>query len=243
MQKNEKPAANDDAGEGVNSFIQKHRKSIYIAAGTVVVALLAVVITVSVMSMLNKKAITAVEELGDRYESLRSFITASANAAADASSDDAAADEVAAGDVATLLADIKSFAGKKSGYAAGRAWSIAAAIHSEKKEWDEAENAWIQAAQAAKKTYMVPIAWFNAGAAAEEQGKTEAAVSHYTNAVSSDEGFASAPRAQFAIGRLNETLENNEEAIAAYRALIDRWPNDTVWTNLAQSRIILLESK
>jgi tetratricopeptide (TPR) repeat protein len=227
MQTNEKPAANNGVGEGLTNFIQKHRKSIYVAVGALALALLAVVAFISTRSVLNKKAITAVEELGSRYESLSNSIT----------------EDDADGKIAALLADTKSFAGKKSGYAAGRAWSIAAGIHGEKKEWDEAENAWVQAAGAAAKTYMAPLAWFNAGAAAEEQEKTEEAIGHYTNAVSSAEGFASAPRAQFSIGRLLETREDDTGAIAAYRALVARWPNDAVWTNLAQSRIILLETK
>jgi len=227
MQDNEKPVADDDISEDINSFIQKHRRSIFATAGVLALAIVVVIVVISAMSTLNKKAVAVAEELNERYESLRSSIT----------------EDGKAGDVAALIADIEAFAGKKSGYAAGRAWAISARIHGEKKEWVEAENAWVRSAQAAAKTYLAPLSWFNAGVAAEEQGKTEEAIEHYTKAVSADAGFSSAPRAQFSIGRLLETSEDNAGAIAAYREVISRWPNDTAWHNLALSRIIALESR
>jgi len=55
--------------------------------------------------------------------------------------------------------------------------------------------------------------------------------------------FPAAPRAQFSVGRLRESLNEDEKAIEAYRAVISSWPNDQVWTNLARSRIIALEIK
>jgi len=59
--------------------------------------------------------------------------------------------------------------------------------------------------------------------------------------------FSSAPRAQFSVGRLHETLNENEKAVEAYRAVISSWPydqiHDQIWTNLARSRIIALEAK
>jgi tetratricopeptide (TPR) repeat protein len=116
------------------------------------------------------------------------------------------------------------------------------AVYSAKKDWARAETAWASAAKAAKKTYLVPLAWFNAGAAAEEQGKTEAAIEYYSNSLNLAADFPAAPRAQFALGRLHETLNQNDAAIEAYRAVISTWPYDMVWTSLAHSRIIALEN-
>jgi tetratricopeptide (TPR) repeat protein len=112
-------------------------------------------------------------------------------------------------------------------------------IHSDKKDWPETEAAWAAAAKAAKKTYLVPLALFNAGAAAEEQGKTEEAIGYYTSALNAD--FSDAPRAQFAIGRLQESQGDNTAAIESYRAVVSGWPYDQVWPSLAHSRIIALE--
>jgi len=89
---------------------------------------------------------------------------------------------------------------------------------------------------------LAPIAFFNAGAAAEEQGKTEEAIAYYTNSLSSSADFPDAPRAQFAVGRLRESLHETDAAIEAYRAVISGWSYDQVWTSLAHSRIIALET-
>jgi TolA-binding protein len=76
--------------------------------------------------------------------------------------------------------------------------------------------------------------------AAEEQGSLEEAIRLYGETVNYADSFPSAPRAQFSIGRLREALDDQEAAIEAYRVVIDRWPAETVWTGLANSRIITL---
>jgi tetratricopeptide (TPR) repeat protein len=143
-----------------------------------------------------------------------------------------------------LLAELESFAKKTFfGYAGGKAYSIIGAIHSERKDWPAAETAWAAAAQAAKKTYLAPLAYFNAGAAAEEQGKTEEAIGYYASSLEFTEDFPGAPHAQFSIGRLRESQGDNAAAIEAYQAVISGWTYDMVWASLAHSRIIALELK
>jgi tetratricopeptide (TPR) repeat protein len=211
--------------ERVNEFVQKNRKPIFVVAGLVVLAVFGFIAVLSLTDMVRGRAISAVEALADRYVTLSPSIT----------------EDYSALDVEELLADLESFAKKNSGYAGGRAWTIIASIHGEKGEWESAETAWASAAKAAKKTYLVPLAYFNAGAAAEEQGKTEAAIEYYTLSLATD--FPGAARAQFAIGRLQETLNDTTAAIDAYRAVISGWPNEGVWNSLANSRIIALEIK
>lgn len=220
---NEKP----NAGEGINDFIQKNRKPIFVSLGLIVLLLAGCIAGLSIMDLFRKNAIRAAEEFNSRYEAIRFTIT----------------EESSAADLESLLEDLTVFAKKKSGYAGGKAWSIIAAIHSDKKEWADAEAAWTSAAGAAPKTYLAPIAWFNAGVAAEEQGKHEEAVGHYTKSLSLSVAFPAAPRAQFSIGRLKESLNDKAAAIEAYRAVVSGWPYDTVWTNLAHSRIIALDVK
>ncbi|MDR0456054.1 MAG: tetratricopeptide repeat protein [Treponema sp.] len=230
---NEKSAV----GDGINEFIQKHRRPIFVSAAAALLLLVLCIAALSVMDILRARAISAVEEFGSRYEELRPSIS----------------EEYSANDVAELLAELEDFAKKNSGniigavmgssagYAGGKAWSIIGSIYSEQKNWASAEAAWASSAQAAKKTYLAPLAFFNAGAAAEEQGKTQEAIEYYTGSLASSADFPDAPRAQFAIGRLRESLHENAAAIEAYRAVISGWPYDRVWTSLAHNRIIALE--
>ena len=212
-------------GQRINDFIQKNRKLIYFSAGAIVLILVISITVFSLMDASRSKAITAVEDFSSRYESLRNSIN----------------EEYMESDVAELIAELESFAKKNSGYAGGKAWSIIGSIHSEKKDWVEAEAAWLAAAGKSEKNHIAPIAWFNAGIAAEQQGKTEQAIDNYAKSLSATAGFSAAPRAQFSIGRLRETLNDRDAAIAAYRAVISGWPYDNVWTSLAHSRIIALD--
>jgi tetratricopeptide (TPR) repeat protein len=223
MQKTEKMSLDD----GVNELVRKYRKPIFISFGALVLLLAVVIASLSLADLFRKKATSAAEEFNRRYEALRFNI----------------AEESSAADVAALLTELNAFAKKTSGYAGGRAWSIIAGIHADKKEWAEAQSAWTSAAKAAPKTYLAPIAYFNAGVAAEEQGKTTEAIDSYARAISQPAAFPAAARAQFSIGRLKESLQDRDAALEAYRAVVSDWPNDTVWTSLAHSRIISLETQ
>jgi len=224
MQNEQEKRAMGDAS-GINEFIQRYRKPIFASAGVILLALIGFIAVLSIMDIMNGKAISAVEEFGDRYENLKPSIT----------------EDYSAVDVEELLAEVEAFARGHSGYAGGKSWSIVGNIHSDLKDWPASETAWASAAKAAKKTYLAPIAFFNAGAAAEEQGKTEEAIEYYTSSLAFAADFPGASRAQFAIGRLRESLGDNDAAIEAYRAVISGWPNDQVWPSLAHSRIIALE--
>ena len=218
---NEKPGF----GDGMNEFIQKYRMPIYISAGAILLLLIISIAGFSLLDVYKNRAIGNVEDLNSRYESLSNSIN----------------EEYLKNDVEQLLTDLETFAKRNSGYAGIKAWSIIGSIHSGRKNWEEAEAAWVTAAGKSEKSYLSPVAWFNAGVAAEEQGSTVRAIDYYAKSLSAPAGFSAAPRAQFSIGRLRESLNDNDAAIAAYRAVISGWPFDRVWTSLAQSRIIALE--
>jgi tetratricopeptide (TPR) repeat protein len=222
---NEKRATGATVSDGINEFVQKHRKPIFISAGLILLSLVAFIAAISIIDMLRGRAISAVEEFGSRYEALLPSIT----------------EDYSAVDVEQLLAELEAFARRNSGYAGGKAWSLMGSIYGEKKDWPAAEAAWASAAKAAKKTYLAPLAFFNAAAAAEEQGKTEDAIGYYSSCLADAADFSGAPRAQFAIGRLRESQGDAGAAIEAYRSVISLWPYDSVWPSLAQSRIIALE--
>ncbi|MDR1218064.1 MAG: tetratricopeptide repeat protein [Treponema sp.] len=215
----------EDAIQKLSDFIQRNRSAFLVFLILVVVALVGFIATTSVMSSLNAKAMSQVEALGQRYETLRFDI-------ADASKD---------ADVQTLLNDLAAFASAHKGYISARAHLIAASIYSDKKNWTEAEKAWSAVAVAAKGAYLEPVAMYNQAVALEEQNNAQAAIELFTKAAAFAE-FPGASRAQFNIGRLREGV-NKDEAIEAYRSLLSKWPNDDVWTSLAQSRIIALGLK
>jgi tetratricopeptide (TPR) repeat protein len=210
-------------GNKINDFVQRNRKSVFIILSILVVLFAGTVIFLSLTENLQKKAIAEVEELNTRFTEL--------NHADDASGMDA------------LLADLNRFAKNKGGYAGGKAWSIIGQIHSDRKQWAQAEDAWRSAARAGSKTYLAPIAYFNAAVAAEEQGKLEQAIELLKSCIDNPFAFPSVPRAQFTIGRLNEQLNNIPAAIEAYRNVIINWPAITAWVNLAHSRITALEAR
>ena len=221
----QKPEKKEGFTEKLNEFIQKHRKPLYICFGAIIVLFIAGITAISLMDVFRERAINAVEDLSSRYDSLSAFVN----------------EEFINNDLAEYIADLEQFARRNSGYAGARAWTILGTIYSERSEWEQAEAAWVAAAGKSAKSYLAPLAWFNAGVAAEEQGKLVTAIDHYSQSLASPAGFSAAPRAQFTIGRLWESLDEPIAAINAYRAVIFDWPFDQVWTNLAHSRIIILE--
>jgi tetratricopeptide (TPR) repeat protein len=212
-------------GDKINDFIQRNRKVIFICLGAAVLFVVLFIGILTIRNVIHTKAIVQVEELNRRYEELRFDITA----------------ESRAEDAAALLAELKDFGEKKSGYAGARARVITAKIHSDKKEWAEALPAWIDAARTGAGTYLEPIAFFNAARAAEELGNMEEAVSLYSQCLARAESFSQAAWAQFSIGRIEESQNNREAALEAYRTVVSKWPNDELWVNLAQNKIAVLQ--
>ena len=211
--------------EKLTDFIQRNRKGIFIVTGTILFLFSGFVANIAVSDYLNKKYTAAVEELSRRYEEITDKI----------------ADDPLAPEIEELISDSKDFAGNKRGLPAGKAWSIAANIYSQREEWSQCEEAWQKAAEAANKSYLGPIALFNAAAAAQEQGKYEQAIEYLEKCVTHKFEFPSAPRAQFSIGSLYERLENYPAALEAYREVLIKWPDLPVWQNLARSRIAAIE--
>jgi tetratricopeptide (TPR) repeat protein len=226
--KAEKPRVSDMLGD----FIQKNRKGIVICLGLILVGIVGVTAAVTIRARLQEKALCEADAFNRRYEALRVYITS-----------EEPDDEPKKAEVVTLLEDLAAFEARTSGFAAARAYALSAGIYGDQKNWAEAEKAWTSAARAAAKTYFEPVCLFNAAAALEEQGNNGAAIELYNQALAFGGEFPAAARAQFAIGRLQETQGAKDAALEAYRALLSRWPEDPVWANLAQSRIIVLQGQ
>ena len=206
-------------GDAIAAFIENHRKKIIAVAITVVVVVFAAACGAGLREFFSRRGIKTVEALAERYDALRFTIAEQKE------------------EVDRLLLDLTA-AGKSSGYAGARAWYLAASIHADRTDWEEAETAWSTAAKKAGKTYLAPAALFNAAAAAEERGRLEAAIDHYTRSSRSAD-FPQAPRALFSAGRLEEGRGNTSDAVETYRQVVEKWPA-TDWAKLAQSRIIAL---
>jgi tetratricopeptide (TPR) repeat protein len=205
-------------------FIRKNRKALIVAAIACAVILAGIAAGFSVRENMLSRGISRVEALAEQYEELRFDINESEKEA----------------DVQALLDDLNALASKSGGFAGVRSYFLIAGIHADRKNWAEAEKAWVLAAQKGVKGYLAPVSWFNAAVAAEEAGDVESAIAHYNEAIAFADSFPGASKAQFAIGRLEEGRGNREAALEAYRVLIERWPFDTIWINLANSRLIAL---
>ena len=215
--------------ERLNNFLQKHRSKLFIGLISVIVILAGFIVFSTVRDKLLSEALVKVDGFNRRYETLKIFI---------GGDDEEALSKQ--GEITALLDDISAFTGKNSGFPAAKAYAISAEINWDKKNWEEAEKAWTASAEAAAKTYLAPVSMYNAAAAAEEQGNVQTAVDLYTKAINYEGDFPAAARAQFSIGRLEESRNNKTAALEAYRNLVSKWPSDPVWASLAQSRIVVL---
>jgi len=223
MQNNE----NDNVGEKINEFVKTHRKAIFISIGILLLLFIGLIAFLSISDALNKKATAAVDELYGRYDELS------------LNNDE----DFYAEDLENLLTDLKTFAEKNKGIAGSKAWSMVGQIYSGRKDWSLAQDAWLSAAKIGNNTYLAPIALFNAAAASEEQGNLEQAIDLLKQCVAHKFEFPAAPRAQFSIGRLYETIGDSTAAVEAYREVLIKWPEMPIWQNLARSRLALLEVK
>jgi predicted negative regulator of RcsB-dependent stress response len=213
-------------GDAIADFIQNNRKELLITMVSMVVIVIGFIAGFAIRDSLREKAISAVEEFTRRYDILVIDINESSKAE----------------EVQTLLDELSAFAGKTSGYAGSRAYSLAASIYAERKDWAAAEKAWTSSAKTAGKSYLAPISLFNAAVAAEEQGNVSRAISLYADSVAHGSDFPGAARAQFEIGRLCESQGDMQAALEAYRVIPEKWSSESTWINLAQNRIIVLSN-
>ena len=213
----------------LSGFIQNNRKAFLIGLIAVVVIIIGFVIVNTVRGKILSNALSQVDTFERRYNEIKPHIGSNEPESL-----------LKLVELAILSEELNTFAQKTTGFAAARIYGINANIFADQKRWAEAEEAWSKAAQAAAKSYLAPFSIFNAAVAAEEQGNIDSAISYYTRALNYGDLFPSAARAQFSVGRLEESRNNKDAALEAYRNLLSKWPNDPVWPNLAQNRILIL---
>ena len=232
-EKSEKDEKTTGIIEKILESMQKHRKGIFIGLIALVVFFIGAIIFVTVRENLQENALVQVDEFERRYAELMFF------------------NEFEFSDVDNLLRlielnvlldELRVFEKSAFGFALARAQVLSGDIHWEMGDFNLAENSWLDAARTARNSYLEPVSYYNAAIAAEEQGNIDSAIAHFEKALAGGDSFPYAARAQFAIGRLEESRNNIAAAIQAYETLLMRWFNDPVWANLAQSRIIALSN-
>ena len=139
-----------------------------------------------------------------------------------------------------LLASLGKVASSaKTSYAGARAYMTSAEIYFSRKDWKNAQEQYLAAAQAAPRAYTAGLNWYNAAVCADEQGLADDAVTWFNKSIES-ENFNLKSRALFNIGRIEEQRSNKDAAIASYEKMAEQYPTDE-WTLLAKSRIIALQ--
>ena len=231
--KNQKPAESK-AGELILNFIQNNRKKILIGFIAIVVVLLGALLTVSIRDNIMESRLLQLDEFERRFMDILSIDEFNFT-------EDLAVERM--NEIFILLDDLENFQRRSFGFALARAHGLSADIFWFMSEWDLAERAWMDSARAARNTYLEPLSIFNAAVAAEQQGNITGAIAHYRRVLELRDNFPSPARAQFAIGRLEESRQNYDDAMFAYRTLTLTWPNDSQWASLAHSRIIALQNR
>lgn len=136
------------------------------------------------------------------------------------------------------LTDIEKTAPK--GYGLAKAWFLHGNYYATQKKWTEAADAFHKVYETDASLYLAPIALVNAGVAREQAGDAEAALKVYSEF---EAHFAAdsvlAPQVFFTQGRLLESQSKTDEAVAAYKKLLQKFP-EAGWTKLGRDRILLL---
>jgi len=141
----------------------------------------------------------------------------------------------------TLEADLTEIEkSAPSGYGLAKAWFLHGNYFSAQKQWTQASDAFHKAFEADKTSYLAPISLVNAAVSKEQAGDTDGALKVYAEFESH---FAAdsvlAPQVFFTEGRLLESQSKLDDAVAAYKKLLQKFP-ESGWTKLGRDRILLL---
>lgn len=203
----------ENTSEKVNEFMTKNRKVIIIVCAVVVVAAAAAGIVATVLGSIQKKNLAAIDVIEYKY-------TSDAN-------------------TAETLEAIEAYTAK-AGVSGVRANMLKAGVLFEESKFAEAAEAYLKAAELSKANYTGAYCYYNAATCFDEASDYAKAAEFYQKSI--DAKVDVAPHAYFNLGRVQESLNNKEAALAAYQAIIDNFPGDN-WNLLAHSRIIALNAE
>ena len=139
----------------------------------------------------------------------------------------------------TTLNSIEQYC-SKNGVAGARALLLKADICFRKADFTQAKDCYLQAASKVKGSYLQGVCYFNAAVSLEELNDSKKALEYYDLAVK-DKNFLDVSRANFAIGRIKESLGDYNGAKEAYEQITSSNNSQDAFANLAQSRILTLQ--
>lgn len=215
---------NVNTSEKIDSFVSKNRKPILIIGLIVIIAAIAVCVTVAVTDSVKGKNISAIDAI--EYSLTK-----------DSNDIDETAIAARLNDALTAVTPYLS----KGGIAGVRANMLAADVSYQKKDFANSRDYWLAAAEKGKKMYTASICLFNAAVCSEELNDLSNALAYYEKA-SEGEEFLLVTHCLFSAGRVKEAMNDAEGAVEAYQKLVEKYPSDQ-WTNLAQSRILALKAE
>jgi tetratricopeptide (TPR) repeat protein len=207
------------AAEHIEAFLIKYRIILLSVIGALFFAALVSGIVFAVTSSIHKKGLEALDNI-------TTTLTASSE-----EYEQAAIDALAR--LETLVTS--------GGIVGARANMLAAEIHFKDKNWTDARNAWLKAADLRKSSYLAPLALYNAAVCSEELGEPDAALQYFEKAAAARD-FALKGHALFNAGRIKDAQGDYEGAAKSYTELTDTYADDS-WANLAMSRLIALRAE
>ena len=213
-------------GDKLANFIQHYKRIFTFSLIAIAAILVLFVAGYIIRNKIQDKSLVGIEKLYSEYTSLK-------NEGLESKDNE---DKIKA-----YIEALTKFGAKNSGYASARAYSILGELHAERKEWPEAQEAWIKSADKAPKIYLAPVSLLNAALAAEEQGKTDIALGLFMRVSNYDNSFPGAPRACFSTARIHEELKDLDAALKAYQNVLEKWPTSS-WAKYSQSRIIAINA-
>ena len=128
-----------------------------------------------------------------------------------------------------------------SSYASQRALYLKAGVFFHTEKWTEAASVFEESAEIDSDSYLAPISLMLAASSYENSEDYQSALDIYIR-VSNEykDTYADVPRAILAMGRLNEQIGNNDDAVEAYNSLLDNFPGSG-WASFARTRLIQLD--
>lgn len=205
----------------LNRKLEKSKGMVFAVCSVVIVAIVAVAVVAAVKSKITEKGIEQVDTISYTLT----------NESKDLSDSDIAARQNKA------LEELSSFTSKK-GVVGLRANMLSAEIKYAQKNYSEARDFWLKAAEAKKNAYTEPLCYYNAAVCSENLSDTESAISYY-KAASEKEDFLLIDHALFSLGRVNEAAKKYDDAKAAYEK-VGELHSSSKWADLAKSRLIAL---
>jgi len=141
-----------------------------------------------------------------------------------------------------VIPELEKLGESSEGYASYLAFYNMADMYFTRKDYHKARDYYNKALTALPSSYVSGVLLFNIAVCIEEIGENDSEALEYYEKSSKVEDFPLKPRAVFNVARLQEKLGKDEDAIATYNSLMERYP-DNDFSMIGKSRVIALEIK